>query len=170
MAKDFKTLSGVSDFPPSFVCKDGTEVRLCPLERTNGKPIYCSRSGLFFSYVNGELKKVKPYANRHFKCKSYVHSDYPKLQHYLGNTRVHILMALTWIGPLPAGHVVDHINGDIFDWRVDNLQYITPKENHKRARLLRVLRSIGRDPRKMSREELQAIFAKYTFTNPKNID
>lgn len=165
MAKDFKTRSGVSDFPPSFVCKDGTEVRLCPLERTNGKPIYSSRSGLFFSYVNGELKKVKPYANRHFKCKRNVHSDYPKLQHYLGNTRVHILMALTWIGPLPAGRVVDHINGDIFDWRVDNLQYITPKENHKRARLLRVLRSIGRDPRKMSREELQAIFTKYEFRN-----
>ena len=165
MTKDFKTLSGVSDFPPSLMCEDSTEVRLCPLDRTKGIPIYCSRSGLFFSYANGELKKVKPYANRHFKCKSNVHSDYPKLQHYLGNARVHMLMALTWIGPSPAGHVVDHLNGNIFDWSADNLQWVIPAENHKRARLLRVLRSIGRDPKQMRQTELLAIFAKYEFNN-----
>ena len=157
-------------FPTELATADGTIVRLCPLDRTKGIPIYCSRSGLFFSYATGELKKVKPYVNRHFKSKRNVHSDYPKLQHYLGNARVHMLMALTWLGPIPAGHVVDHLNGDIFDWSLDNLQYVTPQENHKRARLLQVLRSIGRNPKKMSREELLTIFNKYYFVNPKNID
>ena len=157
-------------FPTELTAADGTIVRLCPLDRTKGIPIYCSRSGLFFSYATGELKKVKPYANRHFKSKRNVHSDYPKLQHYLGNARVHMLMALTWLGPIPACHVVDHLNGDIFDWSLDNLQYVTPQENHKRARLLQVLRSIGRNPKKMSREELLNIFNKYYFVNPKNID
>jgi hypothetical protein len=76
-----------------------------------------------------------------------------------------MLMALTWIGSRPEGYEVDHLNGDMLDWSTDNLQYVTPKENIKRARLLRVLRSIGRDPRKMRREELQAIFAKYEFRN-----
>lgn len=164
MARDFKTRSGISDIPPSLVCKDGTEVRLCPLNRTNGKPIYCSQSGLFFSYTTGELKKVKPYANLHFKSKCNVHSDYPKLQHYLGNTRVHMLMALTWLGERPEGMVIDHLNGNILDWSADNLEYVTPDENRKRAKLLRVLRSIGRDPKQMSRTELLNIFNKYTFT------
>jgi hypothetical protein len=82
-----------------------------------------------------------------------------------------MLMAITWLGPKPGkNYVVDHINGNIFDWSLDNLQWITPAENHKRARLLRVLRSIGRDPRKMSRNELLGIFNKYYFANPKNID
>ena len=158
------------EFSTELTAADGTIVRLCPLDRTKGIPIYCSRSGLFLSYATGELKKVKPYANRHFKSKRNVHSDYPKLQHYLGNARVHMLMALTWLGPIPSGHVVDHLNGDIFDWSLDNLQYVTPAENHKRARLLQVLRSIGRNPKKMSREELLEIFNKYYFVNPKNID
>ena len=81
-----------------------------------------------------------------------------------------MLMALTWIGPRPEGYEVDHINGDMLDWSADNLEYVTPKENIKRAKLLRVLRSIGRDPKQMSREELLSIFSKYTFTNPQNLD
>jgi len=82
-----------------------------------------------------------------------------------------MLMAITWLEPKPGkNYVVDHINGNIFDWSLDNLQWITSAENHKRARLLRVLRSIGRDPRKMSRNELLGIFNKYYFANPKNID
>ena len=81
-----------------------------------------------------------------------------------------MLMALTWIGPRPEGYEVDHINGDMLDWSTDNLEYVTPKENIKRAKLLRVLRSIGRDPKQMSREELLSIFSKYTFTNPQNLD
>ena len=158
-------------FPPSLVCKDGTQVKLCPLERTKGIPIYCSKSGLFFSYASGALRQVRPYVNRHFKSKRNVHSDYPKLQYYLGNGRCHMLMALTWLEPKPGkNYVVDHLNGNIFDWSLDNLQWITPTENRKRAKLLRVLRSIGRDPRKMSRNDLLEIFNKYYFANPKNID
>jgi len=65
---------------------------------------------------------------------------------------------------------IDHLNGNKLDWSVDNLEYVTPAENRKRAGLLRVLRNIGRDPKKMSREELLAIFNKYYFANPKNID
>ena len=61
--------------------------------------------------------------------------------------------------------VIDHLNGDILNWSADNLEYVTPEENRKRARLLRVLRSIGREPKQMSREELQAIFAKYEFVD-----
>ena len=81
-----------------------------------------------------------------------------------------MLMALTWIGPRLEGYEVDHLNGDMLDWSADNLEYVTPEENNKRAKLLRVLRSIGRDPKQMSREELLSIFSKYTFTNPQNLD
>ena len=58
------------------------------------------------------------------------------------------------------------LNGDRCDYRADNLQYVTPAENVKRARLLRILRSIGRDPKEMSREELLDIFKKYEIISP----
>ena len=96
-------------------------------------------------------------------------TQYPVMRHF-DCMNCHTLMALTWIGERPQGYEIDHINGDRCDYSADNLQYVTPAENRKRARLLRVLRSIGRDPRKMSREELLEIFNKYEFTNPQNID
>ena len=49
------------------------------------------------------------------------------------------------------------------DWSLDNLEEVTPAENRKRAKLLRILRSLGRDPKQMSREELLSIFKKYEF-------
>ena len=36
-------------FPERGRTEDGTEVRLCPLEKTDGKPLYCSRDGVFYS-------------------------------------------------------------------------------------------------------------------------
>ena len=91
------------------------------------------------------------------------HTRYPFMRRF-GNRTCHMLMALTWIGPRPEGYQCDHINGDILNWSADNLQYVTPAENRKRAKLLRVLRSIGRDPKQMSREELLSIFEKYEFS------
>jgi len=82
------------------------------------------------------------------------------------NIMCHTLIALTWIGPRQEGYEIDHLNGDITNWSADNLEYVTPAENRKRARLLRVLRSAGRDPKQMSREELLAIFKKYEFGDP----
>ena len=167
---------------------DGTIVRKCPTV----KPLYCSRAGKFYSlhrfrtgasYPCGVsltddgwvLREVKPNFSpamrtpgRHcFNGKR--GCVYPIMRQY-DKQLCHKLVALTWIGPRPQGMEIDHINGDITNWSVDNLQYVTPAENRKRARLLRVLRSIGRDPRKMSRDELLGIFNKYYFANLKNND
>jgi hypothetical protein len=45
------------------------------------------------------------------------------------NIKVHQLVAEHFIGPCPEGMVVDHINFDRFDNRIDNLQYLTKLEN-----------------------------------------
>ena len=86
------------------------------------------------------------------------------------NRLCHHLVWETFVGPRTPGMEIDHINGDKMNWSIDNLQEVTPAENRKRARILRVLRSIGRDPRTLSRAELLDIFNRYEFTNPSNID
>ena len=98
---------------------------------------------------------------------------YLQYKHALGKDK-HILVShavyLAWVGPIPDGYVIDHLNGVTTDNRAENLEAITPQENVRRAKLLRVLRSIGRDPKQMSREELLEIFNHYDFTNKKNLD
>ena len=172
MAKTIKPLSGVPDLPSSLAYEDDTEVRLVPPEKTGGKALYVSAEGRCFSFCRSILRLIKPQAtnsviNHHNGRRK---QKYLRVRSY-GNILVHHAVALAWIGLMPdAGYVVDHLNGLVTDNRACNLSWVTPEENRKRAKLLRVLRSIGRDPKKMSREELLSIFNKYTFTNPQNID
>ena len=49
---------------------------------------------------------------------------------------------LAWIGPIPDGYVVDHLNGVTTDNRAENLQAITPKENVRRVPYLHALRKL----------------------------
>ena len=165
-------------YPSSLVYEDGTEVRLCPLEKTKGKALYVSADGRCFSYYRRVLRLVKPQADtsKTNRFNGHRKQKYLRMTSY-GNILVHRAVAMVWITglePEQASHagcmVVDHLNGITTDNRVENLQWVTRKENEKRAKLLRILRSIGRDPKQMSREELLTIFNKYEFTNPQNLD
>ena len=53
---------------------------------------------------------------------------------------------------------IDHLNGNILDFSADNLQYVTPAENRRRARILQRLRASGTDPCTLSRPQLLSIF------------
>ena len=174
-------------YPNQLRLTDGTIVRRCPTD----KPLYCSRAGKFYSVHNMAITdegcvmhevqpSFSPVRRKRWRSSNGISgTQYPVMRHF-DCMNCHTLMALTWIGPRPEAvsdrdgkairYEIDHLNGDRCDCSADNLQYVTPAENRKRAKLLRVLRSIGRDPKQMSREELLEIFNKYEFTNPSNLD
>ena len=163
-------------YPSSLVYEDGTEVRLCPLSKTKGKPFYCSRDARFFSY---RFSKSRGYYLREIKPSRYaVNTKYCSggRKNYLcirqAGSTCHMLMALTWVERLDTQTAmrleVDHINGVATDNRAENLQWVTRKENEKRAVILRARRMIARqdndpskDPKNMKPEELLELFSKY---------
>lgn len=48
----------------------------------------------------------------------------------------HTLVALAFLGPRPAGNVIDHINGDNEHHAPENLRYITPSENNRNRKAM----------------------------------
>ena len=128
----------------------------CPLHLTRGKPLYCTRCGHFFSLTRFGLREVKP-CFKPPKNTKLCHTRYPFMRQY-DNQTCHRLMAATWLAPRPEGYECDHINGNILDFSADNLQYVTPEENHRRARILQRLRTSGTDPCTLSRPQLLSIF------------
>ena len=52
-----------------------------------------------------------------------------KNKRYRLNTYIHKLVAEYFIGERPEGYVIDHIDGNYLNNRVDNLRYVTQKEN-----------------------------------------
>ena len=160
-------------YPSSLVYEDGTEVRLCPLEKTKGKALYVSADGRCFSYYRRVLRLVKPQADtsKTNRFNGHRKQKYLRMTYY-GNILVHRAVALVWIKWLDAETarrmVVDHLNGITTDNRVENLQWVTRKENEKRAVILRARRMVARQdgrpellPENMSSEELLALFNAY---------
>jgi len=161
-----------------FRLVDGTIVRKCLTE----KPLYCSRKGKFYSVhkmvITDEgciMREIKPsYSPASANPKNkYTHGGAYPIMRQFDKQLCHKLVAGAWIGERPnylskdgtlKPMEIDHLNGNILDWSTDNLQYVTPAENCRRAKILRAMRAAGLNPTTYTRDELLHIFAKYEIT------
>ena len=145
---------------PSRVWFMGHGCKQVPLESTGGKVLWAHQDGYF---LNAQGQKVKHGYNPNRPSRNNGgHALYPKIRQY-GNKVCHVLMYEAWYGARTKGMEIDHLNGDKLDYRPSNLQEVTPAENRRRAKILRAMRAVGLDPRTYSREELLALFQKYTI-------
>ncbi len=128
------------------------------------KVLYCSRDGRFFVRKKDGWSEQRPTfspAARAGICTTTGTtrggSCYPVMRNF-GNKNCHHLMAHAWLGPRPAGMECDHLNGDKEDWSADNLQWVTTKENMRRAQIMRKLRKLGIDPKLVYTRNLKGIY------------
>ena len=124
----------------------------CPLSLTKGKPYTVDSDGNIY---NQRGKRLIQRRWKHFRRSSRCHSQYlfvgdDLLAHRIICAAIHGL-------PLP-GQVCDHLDGNIFNNHPSNLQWVTPAENRRRARILQRLRASGTDPCTLSRADLLALF------------
>ena len=83
---------------------------------------------------------------------------------------VHILMEEIWVRPCREGEEVDHLDGNIYNCRLDNLEIVTKEENRRRSKILKAMRKDARelndpslDPRNKTPEEMKAIYKDFRF-------
>lgn len=91
---------------------------------TNGK-LFTEKKGL--RNKKGELRELKPSK----KKTGYLYANiyWGKKLTERASLRIHRVVYETFIGPIPEGFFVDHINDIKDDNRLENLQLLTPKEN-----------------------------------------
>ena len=118
----------------------------CNAKPKRGKyKLFCDKQGRFYSLTSNELRQVRP--SSALRTKDYRKSGsawrYHQMANFVGNPTCHSLVCTAFHGPRPDGYQCDHINGIPTDNRACNLQWVTPAENTRRAKLLRELRKRG---------------------------
>lgn len=71
---------------------------------------------------------------------------YPAVSIEARHYYTHRLIAEAFIGLCPERHEVDHIDGNSFNNRAENLDYVTRRENIKRAQGRLIAKHLGRAP------------------------
>ena len=139
------------------------------------KALYCTRDGRFFvRYADGWHQQIPCTNRRRAKQEGRPVGkaagggiDCPFLRHF-GNAQCHRLVAYAWCthpacaktDPLWYKHYeADHINGDHGNWTADNLQWVTPAENRRRAKLARCMRKIGLQPKWLYHSILRGLYS-----------
>ena len=75
-----------------------------------------------------------------------------------GHLLCHLLIAHAWVGRRPKGKVCDHLDTNLLNLSADNLEWITPTENIRRAKIAKRLRKAGIDPKLIYTRLLKGIY------------
>ena len=153
----------------SSIIINGIELRLVPLQSTDGSMFYVSgmQSDVigYKLYPDGRLKKANATydTSPNGKYNAGRKQRYLLFKNVLGHGK-HILAShavyLAWSeqGYIPEGWQIDHLNGITTDNCIFNLEAVTPQENARRVRPLNAMRKVFGDMRHIYYEHLKRIY------------
>ena len=187
-----------------FLKEDDTELHLCkrakPRRGGEGK-LFCSNNKRWFHlHADGQLTEIQHLFSPAMRtpgrqCYNGKRGcSYPNMRDF-SEINCHILVFEAWIGERDTHKEIDHKNGDVLDYSVENLEQVTRLENAWRSiHVLQVLRAKGfapkaysgadmdkwfaifralemadRKPKELPAEELKALFDKYELADPAKV-
>ena len=152
------------------------------LRQKEGLDLFCSMDGDVYSLTKYGLRKrrVNFTRKRRYGMKScngvYNGRRYPYIT-FRGETYpLHILMMEIWVRPRREGEEIDHLDGNIDNFRLENLELVTREENNRRKVILQALRRAAHDlhdprldPVNRSSQEMAEIYSSITVDDPKKM-
>ena len=122
--------------------------------------LYCTSDGRFLHRLTDGWRQILPnnHSGRKTKpIKSGGNYDCPFIRQF-SQLYCHKLVCTAFHGPRPDGYECDHLNGNHLDWTAENVQWVTPEENLRRAKCARRLHKIGVSPKLLTYCQLQSIY------------
>lgn len=126
--------------------RNGTRLK----QAIQGVDLYLSEGGRVYSLTERGLRLLRiNYCkkNNYLKLTNSGHyqgQGYPYVKFRRKTYRVHTLMALAWRGSIGSGEETDHINGDIHNFRLENIRILSTKENDWTGGIIKRLRNIAK--------------------------
>ena len=118
--------------------------------------LYSTNSGRFFDRdKDGWVEHKYSYSP---SMQNYKKGSKQPIMRNFNNLKCHLLVAHAWHGARPEGMVCDHKDTNLMNWRADNLEWVFPAENTRRAGIARKLRGVGIDPKLIYPNILDGIF------------
>ena len=134
------------------------------------KYLYCTRDGRFFVRGKDGWGEIKPKSITPKGAKRGGSTGIAMMRNY-GSKLAHRCVAVAWCNPpkealaeINDRHIkkkweVDHLNCDHANWTADNLQWVTPAENHRRGKITNRLKNkVGINPKLLTPTLLRGIF------------
>lgn len=171
-------------FPREIHLADGTHLRFVPDPRTTNRALYVTEDGCIngelAGYVmqNGELtlSKARTATTPNCKCeynakRKQVYWLYNSVSGHGSTILVSRAVYMAWVGLIPEGMTIDHIDGITTNNHYDNLRVLSNAENRRDGGFLAKLRNKGIRPEYYAKPYLLRYFrrmAEFKTTHTQN--
>lgn len=160
-----------------LILRNGTRIK-----QKEGLDIFLSQDMCAYSFTRYGLRRIHINYTRKRrygkKSRNGVNNGrrYPYITFRGGTYSVHILMVEIWVRPRREGEEVDHLDGNIDHFSLDNLEIVTKEENNRRRKILYAMRKAAidlndpsLDPINKTPEEMARIYEELDITDPNAI-
>lgn len=165
------------DDPTMLILRNGTRIK-----QKKGLDLFSSLRGAVYSLTKNGLRRrridfcrKKRYG---MKSRNGVRNGrrYPYVTFRGGTYPVHILQTEIWMRPRREGEEVDHLDSNIDNFALENLEIVSREENNRRRKILNAMRKAAKllndpslDPVNRTPEEMARIYQELDVDDPDKI-